>query len=171
MNTADIESLVAPVAAAHSLEVDRIEVLTAGRRSVVRIFLDGDGPKGRGPSLDDIASATRAISAAFDDADPTRGRPYTLEVSSRGVSRPLTEPKHFRRNTGRLVEIDAAGEQLTGRVLGVDDTAVEVAVDGQPHRVLLETITRAVVQIELNRPLEPEEEDAAVADDEEEEEG
>ena len=168
MNTADIESLVAPVAAAHSLEVDRIEVLAAGRRSVVRIFLDGDGPKGRGPSLDNIASATRAISAAFDDADPTGGRPYTLEVSSRGVTRPLTEAKHYRRNTGRLVAIDAAGEQLTGRVLGVDDTAVEVDVDGQPRRVLLDTITRAVVQIELNRPLEPEEE---AQDEEEEEEG
>ncbi|HEY3337075.1 MAG TPA: ribosome maturation factor RimP [Propionicimonas sp.] len=172
MNTADIESLVAPVVAAHSLEVDRIEVLAAGKRSVVRIFLDGDGPVGRGPSLDDIASATRAISAAFDDADPTRGRPYTLEVSSRGVTRPLTEARHFRRNTGRLVAIDTAAEQLTGRVLGVDDTAVEVDVDGQPRRVLLEDIRRAVVQIELNRPLEPEEEDeAAVEDEEEEEEG
>ncbi len=171
MLTADIESLVAPVAAAHSLEVDRIEVLTAGRRSVVRIFLDGDGPKGRGPSLDDIASATRAISAAFDDADPTRGRPYTLEVSSRGVSRPLTEAKHFRRNTGRLVAIDTEAGQLTGRVLSVDDTTVEVEVDGQSRHLLLETITRAVVQIELNRPLEPEEEDAAVEDEEEEEEG
>jgi ribosome maturation factor RimP len=168
MNTADIESLVAPVAAAHSLEVDRIEVLAAGKRSVVRIFLDGDGPKGRGPSLDDIASTTRAISAAFDDADVTRGRPYTLEVSSRGVTRPLTEPKHFRRNTGRLVAIDAAGEQLTGRVLSVDETAVEVEVEGHSHRVLLDTITRAVVQIELNRPLEVDEE--AVAEEEEEEE-
>lgn len=165
MNTADIESLVAPVAAAHSLEVDRIEVLTAGKRSVVRIFLDGDGPKGRGPSLDDIASATRAISAAFDDADPTRGRPYTLEVSSRGVTRPLTEARHFRRNTGRLVAIDAAGEQLTGRVLSVDETAVEVDVEGKSRRVLLDTITRAVVQIELNRPVED-----AVEDEEEEEE-
>jgi ribosome maturation factor RimP len=168
MNTADIESLVAPVAAAHSLEVDRIEVLTAGKRSVVRIFLDGDGPKGRGPSLDDIASTTRAISAAFDDADVTRGRPYTLEVSSRGVTRPLTESKHFRRNTGRLVAIDAAGEQLTGRVVSVDDTAVEVDVEGQSRRVPLDTITRAVVQIELNRPLEVDEED--VVEDEEEEE-
>ncbi len=170
MLTADIESLVAPVAAAHSLEVDRIEVLTAGKRSVVRIFLDGDGPRGRGPSLDDIASATRAISAAFDDADPTRGRPCTLEVSSRGVTRPLTEAKHYRRNTGRLVAIDTADEQLTGRVLGVDETAVEVDVDGQPHRVLLDSIRRAVVQIELNRPLEPDEE-VEVEDEEEEEEG
>jgi ribosome maturation factor RimP len=172
MNTTDIESLVAPVAAAHSLEVDRIEVLTAGKRSVVRIFLDGDGPKGRGPSLDDIASTTRAISAALDDADVTRGRPYTLEVSSRGVSRPLTEPKHFRRNTGRLVAIDAAGEQLTGRVLSVDETAVEVDVDGESRRVPLDTITRAVVQIELNRPLEEDEVDEdAEAHEEEEEEG
>ena len=166
MNTADIESLVAPVAAARSLEVDRIEVLTAGKRSVVRIFLDGDGPKGRGPSLDDIASTTRAISAAFDDADVTRGRAYTLEVSSRGVSRPLTEPKHFRRNTGRLVAIDADGEHLTGRVLSVDATSVEVDVDGQARRLLLDTVTRAVVQVELNRPLEAEEEV-----EEEEEEG
>lgn len=174
MNTADIESLVAPVAAAHSLEVDRIEVLSAGKRSVVRIFLDGDGPKGRGPSLDDIASTTRAISAAFDDADVTRGRPYTLEVSSRGVTRPLTEAKHFRRNTGRLVAIDTAGEQLTGRVLSVDETAVEVEVEveGQSRTIPLDTITRAVVQIELNRPLEADELEAedAVEDEEEEEE-
>jgi ribosome maturation factor RimP len=173
MNTADIESLVAPVAAAHSLEVDRIEVLTAGKRSVVRIFLDGDGPKGRGPSLDDIASTTRAISAAFDEADVTRGRPYTLEVSSRGVTRPLTEAKHFRRNTGRLVAIDAAGEQLTGRVLSVDETAVQVDVEGQSRSIPLDTITRAVVQIELNRPLEADElaaEDAAEDEEEEEEE-
>ncbi len=125
MNTTDIESLVAPVAAAHALEVDRIEVLTAGKRSVVRIFLDGDGPVGRGPSLDEIATATRAISVAFDGVDITRGRPYTLEVSSRGVTRPLTEARHFRRNTGRLVVIDSAGGQLTGRVVAVDSEDVE----------------------------------------------
>ena len=170
MNTADIESLVAPVAAAHSLEVDRIEVLTAGKRSVVRIFLDGDGPKGRGPSLDDIASTTRAISAAFDDADVTRGRPYTLEVSSRGVTRPLTEARHFRRNTGRLVAIETAGEQLTGRVLGVDETSLEVDVEGQARSIPLDTIIRAVVQIELNRPLEQDELEAAEDEDEDEEE-
>ncbi|MCC6497957.1 MAG: ribosome maturation factor RimP [Propionibacteriaceae bacterium] len=154
MNTADIESLVAPVAAAHALEVDRIEVLTAGKRSVVRIFLDGDGPAGRGPSLDEIAQATRAISVAFDGVDITKGRPYTLEVSSRGVTRPLTEERHFRRNTGRLVAVNTAGEQLTGRVVAVDSEAVDLDVDGAVRRVPLAGITRAVVQIELNRTLE-----------------
>ena len=109
-------------------------------------------------------------SAAFDEADPTKGRPYTLEVSSRGVTRPLSEPRHFRRNTGRLVEIEAAGEQLTGRIRGGDETSVDVEVDGELRSIGLELITREVVQIELNRPLEPEEEDEAAADEEEEEE-
>lgn len=159
MNTADIESLVAPVAAAHALEVDRIEVLTAGKRSVVRIFLDGDGPVGRGPSLDEIATATRAISATFDGVDITRGRPYTLEVSSRGVTRPLTEARHFRRNTGRLVAIDTAAGQLTGRVVAVDEEDVELEVDGAVRKVPLGGITRAVVQVELNRTIEDQEEE------------
>lgn len=159
MNTADIESLVAPVAAAHALEVDRIEVLTPGKRSVVRIFLDGDGPAGRGPSLDDIASATRAISVALDGVDITRGRPFTLEVSSRGVGRPLTDAKHFRRNAGRLVAVETGDEQLTGRVVSADDKAVELDLDGDLRRIPLAAITRAVVQVEMNRTIEDEEEE------------
>ncbi len=159
MNTADLEALVAPVAAAHSLEVDRLEVMTAGKRSVVRVFLDGDGPAGRGPSLDEIAEATRSISAALDAADITGGRPYTLEVSSRGVSRPLTDAKHFRRNTGRLVEFTLADGPVTGRVQGVADDAVEVDVDGTSRRIPLADVRRALVQVELNRPVEGEDEE------------
>ncbi|MCA0307040.1 MAG: ribosome maturation factor RimP [Actinobacteria bacterium] len=164
MNTADLEALVAPVAASHSLEVDRLEVMTAGKRSVVRVFLDGDGPAGRGPSLDEIAEATRAISAVLDAADITKGRPYTLEVSSRGGSRPLTHPRHFRRNTGRLVELTLAEGSVTGRVLAADEESVEVEVDGTPRRVALADVRRALVQVELNRPVEGEdtEEEAEV---------
>lgn len=166
MQTAEIEALVAPVAAAHSLELDRLEVMTAGRRAVVRVFLDGDGPAGRGPSLDEIAAATRDISATLDGADITHGRPYTLEVSSRGVSRPLTEAKHFRRNTGRLVAFTLADGQVTGRVLGVVDDAIEVEVDGTSRRIPLAEVQRALVQVELNRPVE-----AAEPDEDEDQEG
>jgi ribosome maturation factor RimP len=154
MNNADLEALVAPVATAHSLELDRLEVMTAGKRSVVRIFLDGDGPAGRGPSLDEIASATRDISAMLDEADITRGRPYTLEVSSRGVTRPLTEAKHFRRNTGRLVEFKLADESVTGRIVGTDESSVDVDVEGTSRRIPLAQVQRALVQVELNRPVE-----------------
>lgn len=169
MNTAELEALVVPVAEAHSLELDRLEVLNAGKRAVVRVFLDGDGPVGRGPSLDEIAAATRGISAALDEADVTRGRPYTLEVSSRGVGRPLTEVKHFRRNVGRLVAFTLATESVTGRVLGVAGDAVEVDVAGTTRVVPLAEVRRALVQVELNRPVEGEDVNADEDEDEHEE--
>ncbi|MFT4111104.1 ribosome maturation factor RimP [Propionicimonas sp.] len=157
MNTADLESLVAPIAAAHALEVDRLELMTAGKRAVVRVFLDGDGPAGRGPSLDEIAIVTRDISATLDAADITKGRPYTLEVSSRGVSRPLTEARHFRRNTGRLVALTLADGAVTGRVRAVVGDRLELEVDGETRTVALADVQRALVQVELNRPVEGEE--------------
>ncbi|QLQ15365.1 MAG: ribosome maturation factor RimP [Micropruina sp.] len=152
MDSALIGTLVAPVVARCGLEVDRIEVLPAGKRKVVRIFLDGDGPAGRGPSLDEIAEATRAISRRLDDAKEIGNAPYTLEVSSRGVSRPLTEAKHYRRNTGRLVTLTMAGEEVTGRIAEVGDDAVRLEVADGTRDVALADVRRAVVQVELNRP-------------------
>lgn len=147
-----IGDLVRPVVEQFGLEVDRVEVLGAGSRALLRISLDGDGPAGRGPSLDQITDATRAISAALDDSPATGTRPYTLEVSSRGVSRPLTELKHFRRNLGRLVKLDLAGAPgVTGRIAGVADDAVDLDVDGEPRRVAHADITRGVVQVELTK--------------------
>ncbi len=152
MKTTDLSDLLAPVVAALGLEIDRVEVLPAGRRKVVRIFLDGDGPDGHGPSLDDISDATRAISASLDESDVTGSGPYTLEVSSRGVGRPLTEPKHFRRNRGRLVQLQGADLAVTGRIVDVTDEQVVLDVDGSIRAVAYPDITEAVVEIELNRP-------------------
>ena len=146
-----IEAVVGPVVEQCGLEVDRIEIVRAGKRSVLRFYLDGDGPQGQGPSLDEIAEATRAISVALDDSPAVGNAPYTLEVSSRGVSRPLTEAKHFRRNTGRLVTLTVADGSLSGRILGADDEAVELDVDGTVRSVALADITHAVVTAELRK--------------------
>lgn len=152
MNENTIRSAVIPVLAAHQLELDRLEIVPAGRRKVVRITVDGDGPQGRGPLLDDIAAATRDISEALDAAD-LGNQPYTLEVSSRGVGRPLTEGKHFRRNATRLVKITtAAGEQFTGRIVSATDAGVRLDVDGAEREVAVGDIAKAVVEVELNRP-------------------
>lgn len=159
MLSPDISTLLAPVVAAHDLEVDRVEVTSAGKRSIVRVFLDGDGPEGRGPSLDQIADATRSVSVALDDSDISRGKPYTLEVSSRGVTQPLTQAKHFRRNTGRLVAVTTADAEVTGRINGVDGEEVEFQVGSTTQRVALAHITKAVVQLELNRPIGGSDED------------
>lgn len=152
MDSAQVTTLVSPVVEHHGLEVDRVEVVAAGKRALVRIFLDGDGPEGRGPSLDQIAEATRSISAALDDADLTRGRPYVLEVSSRGVGRPLTEAKHYRRNLGRLVALSTEAGEVVGRITAVGEDAVELDIDGAGRAVPLASIEKALVQVELNRP-------------------
>jgi len=169
MKTTELSRLLEPVVGGLRLELDRLEVLPAGRRKVVRIFLDGDGPDGRGPSLDEIAAATRAISDALDASTVTGNGPYTLEVSSRGVGRPLTEAKHYRRNTGRLVHVTGADLDLTGRIVGVSDSAVVLEVDGAQRSIDLAGVTQAVVQVELNRPLD-EADDTAAADESDEEE-
>ena len=151
MKIPDLERLLTPVVAAQNLEIDRIEILPAGRRRVVRVFLDGDGPGGLGPSLDEIADATRAISAALDESPIPGEAPYTLEVSSRGVGRPLTEAKHFRRNRGRLVAVSGDGIDLTGRILDVGADDLVLDVDGTRRDLPLAGISQAVVQVELNR--------------------
>lgn len=151
----DISAVVEPALAARNLELDDIAMARQGKFTVLRVTVDGDGPKGRGPSLDEIAAATRDVSTALDDSDVMGAGSYTLEVSSRGVSRPLTKPAHWRRNRGRLVAFTSDGERVTGRIVAADDTGAEVEVDGQRRRVEFADAGKAVVQVELNRPHDP----------------
>lgn len=162
MKTDSVARVVGPAVDRCGLEVDRIETMHAGKRVVLRVFLDGDGPDGRGPSLDQIADATRAISAALDASDVAGDHPYVLEVSSRGVSRPLTDPRHYRRNHGRLVALTLAdAPPVTGRIVTSDDDGVTIAVDDAERDIAYEVITRAVVQPELTKGADDE-----AADDE-----
>ena len=89
--------------------------------------------------------------AALDEADPLGNQPYTLEVSSPGVDRPLTLPRHWRRNAGRLVKVTLDdGTQLTGRIVGSDEETARVDVSGIERPVPLARVKKAKVQIEFN---------------------
>lgn len=160
--------IITPVLAHHGLELDSLDIIPAGKRKVLRITVDGDGPLGRGPLLDDIAAATRDISDELDASPDIGDAPFTLEVSSRGVGKPLTQAKHFRRNTGRLVlAILLDGSQVRGRITEADETRVVVALEPEPGKKLpkdaptsrelaLDEITKATVQVEMNRKSDPE---------------
>jgi ribosome maturation factor RimP len=155
MSEAAITALLEPVVAQHALEVDSIELLKAGSRTLLRVYLDGDGANGRGPNLDEIAAATKAISYELDESPVMGDAPYVLEVSSRGITKPLIKPAHFRRNIGHLVAFTlASGEQFTGRITdAADDSPVaNVLVDEAAREVVLADVTNALVQVELNRP-------------------
>jgi ribosome maturation factor RimP len=130
------------------LDLEGVDVSTAGKRRVLRVAIDKDG----GVSLDDVADATRAVSRTLDEADAMGERPYTLEVSSPGVDRPLTLPRHWRRNRDRLVKVSLADDtSVTGRIGDSDDAGVTLDVDGQERRVEYAEVRRAKVQVEFNR--------------------
>ncbi|MFC7621245.1 ribosome maturation factor RimP [Microlunatus sp. GCM10028923] len=152
MKDVHIEQLLTPVLAEHGLELEAVEIVPAGKRRLLRLVVDGDGPEGTGPLLDDIAEATKAVSATLDADDAAGAAPYTLEVTSRGVSRPLTLPRHWRRNAGRLVRVNNAdGTEITGRITEVEDDQVLLATESEQISVRFADIGKALVQVELNR--------------------
>ena len=154
MQESQIVRVIEPILEAHGLELDRLDVTPIGKRSVLRVTVDGDGPEGRGPLLDDIAAASSAISIALDESTAVGKAPYTLEVSTRGVSKPLTEAKHFRRNRDRLVKLWVGDEQVVGRIEDASEEAVTLDVDGATRSFELGSIQKAVVQVEMNRSFE-----------------
>ena len=125
-----------------------IDLTPAGRRRLLRVAVDRDG----GVTLDDIAEATKAVSRVLDGSDVMGERPYTLEVTSPGTDRPLTHPRHWRRNQGRLVKATLGdGRTLTGRVTASDDTRALLDVDGTSEEVEYDDVKKAKVQLEFNR--------------------
>ncbi len=154
MRDSQIADLLRPLLAEFDLELEAVEVIPAGKRRLLRVVVDGDGPNGTGPLLDDIAEASKALSAELDRADVGGRSPYTLEVSSRGVTRPLAEPRHWRRNLGRLVEVTVdGGEVVTGRIVSSAPDAAVLDVEHSQRTVRFEDVETAFVQVELNRPV------------------
>jgi ribosome maturation factor RimP len=155
-----LQEVVTEVTTAAGYDLEELVVRSAGRRRVVRVVIDSD----HGVSLDEAAGISRAISERLDesgDQDPAGSEPYTLEVTSPGIGRPLTLPRHFRRARTRLVAlVTADGKTITGHVLAVSDTAVRLIVPGRKGvgtgikeiEVPLADIERAKVEVEFNHP-------------------
>lgn len=130
------------------LDLEAVDLSRAGKRSVLRVAVDQDG----GVDMDDIAAATREVSRLLDESDVMGQSPYTLEVSSPGVDRPLTLPRHWRRNTDRLVTVTPVeGEPVTGRIRSSDEEGVVLEVEGTERRLDYGEVARARVQVEFKR--------------------
>lgn len=147
-----LEQLAERCVTALGLDLEAVELSRSGSRRMLRIAVDADG----GVPIDSITQATRELSKALDASDVMGEQPYTLEVTSRGVDRPLTMPRHWRRNLGRLVIADLAdGSRVKGRIAAVNDDptddSVEVTVDGRQRRLVLADVATARIEPELTR--------------------
>ncbi|MCA1675481.1 MAG: ribosome maturation factor RimP [Actinobacteria bacterium] len=153
-----LEPLVREAVQRAGYDLECLEVVAAGRRHLVRVVVDSDS----GVGLDAIAMVSRAVSAELDQCDGLLAGPYTLEVTSPGVDRPLTAPRHWRRNRLRLVRATLReGGEIVGRVGDCDSTAVTLLVSGELRQVAFAELDRAVVEIEFRPP--PAEELAVLA--------
>jgi len=175
--TSRLTGWIESVVGAAGYDLEDLVVTPAGRRSVVRVVVDRDA----GVTLDDIAEVSRAVSEVLDRNDDGMGRtPYVLEVTSPGVDRPLTEPRHWRRNIGRLVTVAVgpagSAETVTGRVTAVDGAGVTLAVEAKgkpgakkrpptPRQVPWAELGSGRVQVEFGRGTDESLADDDLADD------
>ena len=148
-----LAGLIEPAVAAAGMDLESVRTTVAGKRRLVRIVVDSD----RGVSLDDTADVSREISAVLDASNALGEAPYTLEVSSPGVDRPLTEPRHWRRARGRLVRVKVTGEgSVEGRLLAADADGVTLGtvLNGQAsgeRRFPYADLGAGSVQVEFGR--------------------
>ena len=161
---------------AMGMDLEAVKVTTAGRRRLLRVVVDSD----RGVSLDDAALASRELSAKLDASDVMGDMPYTLEVSSPGVDRPLTQPRHWQRAIGRLVRVPlaaaAAGQArssgghgqagpgraghgkpgaVEGRIVAADAAQVTLDIDGEHRRFEYASLGPGAIQVEFEHPGPP----------------
>lgn len=166
-----LHEVIEPAVSEAGYDLEELSVKQIGRRHQVRVIIDGDG----GVSLDDIADVSRAVSRALDDAEAS-GREliageYQLEVSSPGVDRPLTLPRHWWRNVGRLVKVKAGERTLTGRIVSADQQRVTLEVDGATHTVAHADLGPGRVQVEFKRMNEISEDELDPFDESDEADG
>lgn len=157
-----VKAVIAPHLDTAGLDLERVKINNAGTKSSIAVVVDSDA----GPTLDELAEVARTLSAAVDDADDVFGaRAFTLEVTTPGAERPLTEPRHWRRARGRQAAIELSdGSNLLARIGplaegGTDGGAmVTVVLPGAKGRapttrdIALADVAVAGVRVEFRKP-------------------
>ncbi len=133
-------------------DIEAVRIDAHAQPPRITVVTDGDD----GLDLDSVATLSRAASGLLDDLDTP---PYVLEVTSPGVDRPLTTPKHFRRARGRRVQVRLTdGSTVSGRLGGIGPAGVALVLRerGRPdftvRDIALDSIAEAVVQVEFSSP-------------------
>ena len=141
-----ILQILEPIASNMGLDLEDVEIKSAGKHSIVQISIDKDG----GINLDEVAQISNQISEALDANEILGEKPYTLEVGSPGIDRALTLPRHWRRNSGRLVKINFGSNSEIGRIIESDEEKVSLEVKGKTRSINFDKIDKAFIQVEFN---------------------
>ena len=150
--TDQIAQLVTPAVEAQGFFLEEVLLVSPGKHRIVTCIVDGQSSL----NMDQVTAVSRAISELLDEAAFMGEAPFTLEVTSPGVDRPLTKPRHFAKNVDRLLKVVRNdGEVVTGRISGNTEIDLTLSVaekkEVKEFVIALSEIKRATVEIEFNR--------------------
>lgn len=147
-----IVELVSDLLAREGYDLEDVVVTAAGKHSTVRLLVDSDA----GLGLDEAARLSRIVSEAFDGVSDFGESPYVLEVTSPGIGRPLTDPRHWRRAQGRKAKVELADETLVARIGELVGDEIRLVLPDRSGPVVrsvpLSEVRRAVVEVEFSPP-------------------
>jgi ribosome maturation factor RimP len=145
----NIAELLTPVISQAGFILEEVSVTPAGKRRIVSVVIDREDSN---PSLDEVTLVSKSVSAILDDYSQLGSMPFTLEVTTPGVDRPLTQPRHWRKNIGRLVKVTPVeGEKFVGRIKSVSNEGAILEFPEEESTVTFSQVKRAVIEIEFNR--------------------
>ena len=140
----DISAAVTPALSALGFYLEDVTITSAGRRSMLTIIVDGDTHL----SLDQVTSATKAIGEIVESLQSLGDTPFTLEVTSPGLDRPLTKPRHWRKNIDRLVKVVLLdGKEIKGRIKAASEDSATV----DQSEINFTEIKRASLEVEFKQ--------------------
>ncbi|MEY4497736.1 MAG: hypothetical protein RLZZ364_1041 [Actinomycetota bacterium] len=147
-----ISELITPALQQAGYFLEDVNLVTPGNHRIVTVIVDGETSL----NLDQVTVASKLVSELMDEAPFMGETPFTLEVTSPGIDRPLTLPRHFAKNISRLLKVTKTdGVVVTGRITSNNDDSVTLSVvekrESKEVVVALAEIKRAVVEIEFNR--------------------
>jgi len=138
----DISAAITPALEALGFYLEDVTIISAGRRSMLTVIVDGDTHL----SLDQVTSATKAIGEIVESIQSLGETPFTLEVTSPGLDRPLTKVRHWQKNINRLVKVVLQdGSEVKGRINEVNEAN---SVVGE-IKVNYSDIKRATLEVEF----------------------
>ena len=138
----DISAAIRPIIEASGNYLEELTITSAGKVKILTVIVDSDSHL----NLDQITAVTKEISEVIETLEELGDSAFTLEVTSPGIDRPLTKPRHWRKNFDRLVKITmTSGKDIQGRIGEATETNVLVG----EQKVSFEDIKRAVIEIEF----------------------
>ena len=137
-----LSAAIRPIIEASGNYLEELTITSAGKVKILTVIVDSDTHL----NLDQITAVTKEISEVVEGLSEIGDGAFTLEVTSPGIDRPLTKPRHWRKNLDRLVKINmASGKEIQGRIGEATETTVLIG----DQKVSFEDIKRAVLEIEF----------------------